>query len=166
MKNKGIEIKLAYDEIDAIKELFIEYREKLVNTYSHIEGVNFCFISFKEELNSLSEIYKLPKGRLYIAKYNNEIAGCVALKPIDNKLCEVKRLYVKKEFRGLGIGKLLMDTVIKDAKELNYKTITLETFKSLEVAVHIYYKLGFRKIEKNDKALDANILYMELDFDV
>lgn len=163
MKNKATEIKLAYGQIDTIKELFTEYREILVNSYSHIEGINFCFVSFQEELNSLEEIYKLPKGRLYIAKYNNEIAGCVALKPLDDKLCEVKRLYVRQKFRQLGIGKLLMNSIIKDAKELNYSTIVLETFESLETAVHIYYKLGFKKLEKSYETSEKDILYMGLE---
>ncbi len=87
----------------------------------------------------------------------------MALKPLDDKLCEVKRLYVREKFRHSGIGKLLMNKIIEDAKKLNYSTMVLETFDSLEAAVHIYYKLGFEKKEKDCEDLKKGIIYMTLD---
>lgn len=163
MKNKEIQIVLAYDEIDIIKELFTEYRKMLVETYKDVDGVSFCFESFEKELDNLQVKYALPKGRLYIAKYKGEVAGCVGLRYLDNNYCEVKRLYVRKEFRGLGIGRLLMESIIKDGKKLNYDLMVLDTFSALKRAVDLYYKLGFREIEKYYDSPIKNVIYLGLD---
>lgn len=163
MEKQEIQIKLAYDEIDSIKELFTEYRNMLVETYKDVEGVSSCFVSFQEELDTLKDKYALPKGRLYIAKYDGKIAGCVGLRPLDDYCCEVKRLYVRNEFRSLGIGKLLMEYIIKDGKELNYDLIVLDTFLHLERVVDLYYKLGFNEIKEYYNSPIKDVIYLGLD---
>ncbi|MCC3864375.1 GNAT family N-acetyltransferase [Terrisporobacter petrolearius] len=163
MKKREIQIKLAYDEIDSIKELFTEYKNMLVETYKDVEGVSSCFVSFQEELDTLQDKYALPKGRLYIAKYDGKIAGCAGLRSLDNHCCEVKRLYVRNEFRSLGIGKLLMEYVIKAGKELDYDLIVLDTFSHLERALDLYYKLGFKEIKEYYNSPIKDVIYLGLD---
>lgn len=163
MKKQEIQIKLAYDEIDSIKELFTEYKNMLVETYKDVEGVSSCFGSFQEELDTIKDKYSLPKGRLYIAKYNGKIAGCAGLRPLNNHCCEVKRLYVRNEFRGLGIGKLLMEYIIKAGKESDYDLIVLDTFSHLGRAVDLYYKLGFKETKKYYNSPIKDVIYLGLD---
>lgn len=163
MYNEEIQIVLAYDEIDTIKDLFTEYRDILVETYKYVEGISFCFTSFQKELDTLQEKYALPKGKLYTAKYKGKVAGCVGLIPLDNNYCEVKILYVRDEFRGLGIGKLLMKSVIEDGKKLSYDLMVLDTFSYLERAVDLYYKLGFEVTKKYYDSPIKDVIYLGLD---
>lgn len=163
MEDKDIKIILANDEIQIIKELFTEYKNMLVETYKDIEGVSLCFTNFQDELNTLREKYSLPKGRLYIAKYNGKVAGCVGLRPLSENNCEVKRLYVRDRYRSLGLGRLLMEEIIKDAKKLNYDMIVLDTFSSLKNAVSLYRKLGFEEIKKYYDSPIKDVIYLGLD---
>lgn len=105
----------------------------------------------------------MPSGRLYLAYCNGEAAGCVGLKRIDEKNCEMKRLYVRPQFRDKNIGKLLVEKVIIDAKETGYSHMLLDTLPFLESAIHIYEKFGFYTINcYNDSPMRTSI-YMRLD---
>ena len=99
-------------------------------------------MTMKHETENLEEKYGLPYGRLYIAFFNKEVAGCIALRKIDNENCELKRLYVKPEYRGKNIGSYLVKHIIKDAKEIGYKHILLDTLPFLETAINMYKKYG------------------------
>lgn len=132
-------IKLAYDDIDMIKLLFGEYTSML--------GVDLGFQNYDDELQNLPGGYALPHGRLYIAHYDDQLAGCIALRPIDNNCCEMKRLFVRPTFRGQGIGKALAEKVISDAKEMEYQAMLLDTITSLSSSIALYKKLGFYEIE-------------------
>lgn len=160
----GIEIKLAYDYSNEIKELFSEYTNMLVendpNFKEYLELQNY-----DSEIEHLTEKYGLPYGRLYIVQIDNEFAGCIGLKRIDNQNCEMKRLYVKPEFRGHKIASRPIKTIIEDAKSIGYKTMLLDTLPFLTGAIHIYKKIGFYEIEPyNNSPLDTSI-YMRLDLD-
>ena len=157
-----IKIVCGYELKDEIKELFTEYTEFLVkgdkefSKYLEIQKYN-------HEVEDLEEKYGLPKGRLYVAYFENKVAGCIALRPLNDTQCEMKRLYVRPEFRGKGIAKILTEKIISDAKEIGYSSMLLDTLPFLQIAIKMYMKMGFYEIEcYNDSPLDDTI-YMKLD---
>ena len=112
------------------------------------------------ELENLDKKYGLPKGRLYIATVEGDVAGCIALRNIDDKSCELKRLYVRPEFRGNQIGQMLIEQIISDARDIGYKQILLDTLPFLKSAIYIYEKLGFYQIRPyNDSPMKNSIYY-------
>jgi N-acetylglutamate synthase and related acetyltransferases len=157
-----MEIKLAYENNKEIKELFLEYTEMLVkndeNFKKYLELQNY-----DSELEHLSDKYGLPDGRLYIVKVDNEVAGCIGLRKIDNENCEMKRLYVRPKFRGHKIANKLVEMIIDDAKRIGYKNIFLDTFPFLVGAIYLYKKFGFNEIESYNNSPMDNLVYMKLD---
>lgn len=150
-----IDIKAAYNDLENIKLLFNEYTTML--------GVNLTFQGYDEEIKNLSGKYALPYGRLYIAYYNNKAAGCIALRKFENDGCEMKRLFVRPEYRHLKIGKKLVDKIIEDARELKYKYMVLDTLSNLHEAVSLYRKSGFQKVEAYYENPLDNVLYFKLE---
>lgn len=158
----GMEITLGYEYSSEIKELFLEYTEMLVkndgNFAKYLEVQNY-----DSELEHLADKYGLPEGRLYIVKVENEVAGCIGLRKIDNENCEMKRLYVRPKFRGHKIANKLVEMIIDDAKRIGYKNMLLDTLPFLEGAIYLYKKFGFNEIESyNNSPMDTSI-YMKLD---
>lgn len=127
------------DDLLHVKELFIEYAKSL--------GVDLSFQGFEEELNSLPGKYAEPEGCIIIALVGETPAGCVALRKIDNKRCEMKRLYVRSGFQGMGIGKELAESIVNKAKELGYDYIRLDTLPTMKRAQRLYREMGFYEIE-------------------
>jgi len=133
----GLEIILAYDKLNDIKLLFGEYVTML--------GVDLAFQNYEEELDAMPGEYVLPKGRLYLAYYNSFLAGCIALKPLENTSCEMKRLFVRPQFRGKRVGRALAERVISDARDITYDVIFLDTMGFLPDSIALYRKLGFKE---------------------
>jgi len=158
----SLKIKPAYDEFDSIVELFTEYTSAL----KEIDPTITLYLglqNYDQEIQDLNEKYGLPKGRLYIAYYENQIAGCIALRQLNDTECEMKRLYVKPKFRKHKIGTKLVETIIKDAKEIGYKAMLLDTLPSLVPAIKLYENTGFHYISAyNDSPAEATI-FMKLD---
>ncbi|PJI08154.1 MULTISPECIES: GNAT family N-acetyltransferase [Clostridium] len=157
-----IEIKLAYDNEKEIKKLFLEYTKMLVENdedfAKYLELQNYDY-----EIDHLEDKYGMPEGRLYIVKVQNEAAGCIGLKKVDDENCEMKRLYVKPAFRGQKIANKLVKTIIDDAKTIGYKNMLLDTLPFLKGAIYLYKKFGFYEIESyNNSPMDTSI-YMKLD---
>ncbi|MGN0943869.1 MULTISPECIES: GNAT family N-acetyltransferase [Fusobacterium] len=150
-----IDIKAAYNDLENIKLLFNEYTTML--------GVNLTFQGYDEEIKNLPGKYALPYGRLYIAYYNNKAAGCIALRKFENDGCEMKRLFVRPEYRHLKIGKKLVDKIIEDARELKYKYMVLDTLSNLHEAVSLYRKSGFQEVEAYYENPLDNVLYFKLE---
>jgi putative acetyltransferase len=115
----------------------------IFNEYQKYLNIDLCFQSFDYELDNLQKIYSQPKGIIILAKIGNEIAGCIALKPIEENNCEMKRLFVKPIYRGLGIGKKLVEMVINTAKNNHYEIMKLDTLINLNEAVELYKAMGF-----------------------
>ncbi len=134
-----IEIKAAYDNLDAIRDLFREYANGL--------GVDLCFQDFEQELSTLPGKYARPKGRLYLAYDEGEAIACIALRPIDERIGEVKRLYVKPTHRRQGLSKILVERIIRDASSLGYKRLVLDTLNTMTPAMNLYRSLGFVETE-------------------
>lgn len=127
------------EDLVHIKELFIEYAKSL--------GVDLSFQGFEEELKSLPGKYSEPEGSIVLALVGEKPAGCAALRRITEQICEMKRLYVRDEFRGEGLGRELADRIIERAKELDYKYIRLDTLPTMERAQDMYRDMGFYEIE-------------------
>lgn len=151
----NIKIVSAYNEIENIKVLFREYVDML--------GVNLDFQDFENELNTLPGKYSSPKGRMYIAYCDDKLAGCIALRSFEKDSCEMKRLFVRPEFRNHNIGGFLVDRIISDAKEIGYKFMVLDTLTSLKSAVSLYRKKGFKEINSYYNNPLDNVLYFKLE---
>lgn len=118
---------------------------------------------YDEELEHLDIKYGLPNGRLYVAFYHGELAGCIGLRKIDEQNCEMKRLYVRPAFRGKHIGNKLVQQIIKDAKEIGYSHILLDTLPFLKSALHLYKGYGFYEIPSYNNSPMNTSIYMKLD---
>ena len=124
--------------INQVKEMFIEYANNL--------NIDLEFQDFKQELNNLPGDYSPPTGRLLLAYYKNKLAGCIALRKFNENICEMKRLYIRKEFRSKGIEKALSNQVIKVAIKIKYNYMQLDTLPNMKQAISLYKSLGFKKI--------------------
>jgi ribosomal protein S18 acetylase RimI-like enzyme len=138
-----------------VRELFLEYARSL--------SFSLCFQSFDNELAKLPGDYAPPEGRLLLASYENQAAGCVALHKLDAEICEMKRLYVRPQFRGKGLGRALAERVITEARQIGYQSLRLDTVEPMmRAAVAMYRKLGFREIPPYRQNPVDGALYMEL----
>ncbi|MDE6712977.1 MAG: GNAT family N-acetyltransferase [Lachnospiraceae bacterium] len=152
----------AYDFPNEIRILFSEYTNMLIAGDSSFQKY-LDLQNYDEELEHLDKKYGLPDGRLYIAFYHRELAGCIGLRKIDEWNCEMKRLYVRPAFRGKKIGSKLVQLIIKDAKEIGYSHMLLDTLPFLKSAINMYETIGFYEIPSyNDSPMTTSI-YMKLD---
>ena len=138
------------EQIATAAALFREYASSL--------GVDLSFQNFEEELASLPGDYAPPRGRLLLAG-----DGCVALRPIDDEICEMKRLYVRPDARGTGLGRALVEHVIAEARAIGYRAMRLDTLPSMTTAAAMYRALGFREIEPYRFNPVAGTRFFELD---
>jgi GNAT superfamily N-acetyltransferase len=141
MKNEN-EFVLAVVQADPLlsrtRELFQEYAASL--------PVSLCFQGFTQELATLPGDYAAPEGRLLLAMSGRDAAGCVALRKWSEGACEMKRLYVRPIHRKCGLGRRLVEEVIRVAKELRYQTMRLDTLPSMVEAIALYTSMGFQEI--------------------
>ena len=156
----ALELIPAYDRQDEVRELFTEYTHMLVELDPKFQE-SLDEQNYDEELEHLEEKYSLPGGRLYLAYWDGELAGCVGMKKLDGVTGELKRLYVRPAFRGQRLGRKLVERIIEDARSLGYRRLMLDTMPVLESALHLYESMGFRVTERyNDSPLDTTI-FME-----
>lgn len=156
-----VELKLAYTSENEMRELLKEYTDSILLQGDEVKQTLFEQ-NIKEELIYPAKKYQYPSGRLYLAHVNDKAAGCVALRKIDENYCEMKRLYVRPEYRGAGISKLLVEQLIQDATEIGYQYMRLDTFPFMTTAIKMYKKYGFYEIESYGGNPASNAIFMEL----
>ena len=143
------------EHIESARELFREYESWL--------GLSLCFQNFEQELAELPGAYAEPTGRLLLAYHNGELAGCVALRKFNERTCEMKRLFVRDTFRGKGIGRFLLETIIRNAKEIGYERILLDTLPPrMNDAIALYRSIGFKEIGPYYDNPVEGAIFMEL----
>ena len=144
------------EQIEQARALFLEYAGAL--------GFHLCFQSFDKELAGLHGDYAPPEGRLLLAEHDGKLAGCVALHELDDGLCEMKRLYVRPEFRGKALGRRLAEQVIAEARAIGYASMRLDTIVGkMDAAIALYRALGFREVAPYRDNPIAGAIYMELE---
>lgn len=142
-------------QIAQARELFLEYAQSL--------GFSLCFQNFDKELADLPGEYAPPEGRLLLAEYAAQLAGCVALHKLEEGICEMKRLYLRPQFRGKGFGRVLAERIIAEARVIGYQRMRLDTVEPvMKNAVAMYRRFGFREITPYCQNPIAGALYMEL----
>lgn len=152
---ENVKIISGNENLAEIEKLFEEYKTEL--------NVDVSFQPEDITAEEISKIYSEPKGKIYLAIADNEPAGCIAFHQMKNKNnCEFKRLFVRKKFRGLAIGKILLKKSIEDAKIFGYKEIYLDTLSTLKSACKLYEKFGFEKIEPYYHNPLENVVYYRL----
>jgi len=147
------------------RELFLEYAQSL--------GFSLCFQNFDKELAELPGDYAPPEGRLLLAECAGRLAGCAALHKIHSatadarsgfEFCEMKRLYLRPQFRGKGLGRMLAERIIAEARQIGYRRMRLDTVEPvMKDAVGMYRRLGFKEIAAYRENPQSGTLYMELE---
>ena len=143
------------EHIEAARTLFEEYAASL--------GFSLCFQNFDEELKSLPGAYAPPEGRLLLALENDQLAGCIALRKLGDKVCEMKRLFVRPAYRATGLGRVLAESIIDEARKLGYTHMRLDTIPGkMDKAIALYHSIGFVEIEPYTQNPVEGAKFMEL----
>jgi ribosomal protein S18 acetylase RimI-like enzyme len=143
-------------DLAAVRGLFLEYQSEL--------GIDLCFQGFAEEVDGLPGVYAPPGGRLLVVRVAAEVTGCVGLRPLDGRTCEMKRLYLRPAARGSGAGRQLAGRALAAARELGYERMRLDTLPAMGAAQSLYESLGFVEIEPyyDNPVPGARFLELEL----
>ena len=143
------------NQIADARRLFREYEAWL--------GLDLCFQGFENELQNLPGKYSPPDGRLLLSSLDEDLAGCIALRSLEEEVCEMKRLYLRDGFRGIGLGNAMVEKLIAEARMIGYKKMRLDTYPpKMRKAVNIYESLGFSAIPPYYNNPHEGVLFMEL----
>jgi len=143
-------------DIEQARTLFKEYQAGL--------GISLCFQNFDDELKNLPGDYAPPDGRLWLATDEGALAGCIALRKVAEGVCEMKRLFVRPAYRGTGLGRKLVESLIDEARKLGYTKMRLDTLAGrMDKAIALYRSFGFVEIEPYYKTPIAETKFLELE---
>jgi GNAT superfamily N-acetyltransferase len=142
------------EQIEEVRRLFEEYWSAF--------GFTPCFQNFGEEVANLPGAYAAPDGRLALALVDGAAAGCIALRRFDELRAEAKRLYVRPQFRGLGIGRALMEWVIAEARRAEYRELVGDTLPVMATALEMYDRMGFERIDAYSGVPTPGAVYLRL----
>jgi ribosomal protein S18 acetylase RimI-like enzyme len=131
------------DEMAVVRALFMEY----ANEIHEATGLDLAFQSFDEELATLPGKYSPPHGTILLGELDGIPRGIVALRPFDQRISEMKRLFVRPEARGYRLGHLLVESIIQSARQIGYRAIRLDSLPHMKGAIALYRSLGFEDIE-------------------
>ncbi len=141
-------------ELREARALFLEYAAAI--------GVDLRFQGFHEEIASLPGEYAPPRGALLLLRADDQVAGCVALRPFAPGICEMKRLYVHPDFTGKGIGKRLVEAIVQAGRDLKYRAMRLDTLPYMKAAISLYRTAGFKPIPRYYDTPLKDTIFMEL----
>ncbi len=141
-------------DVDEVRKLFLEYAASL--------EISLCFQDFESELASLPGKYAPPSGRLLLAREGNASAACVAVRPLEAGICEMKRLFVRPQWRSKGLGRVLAEAITAAAREAGYDRMRLDTLNTMKPAIELYSSLGFCRIEPYYDNPSERAVFMEL----
>jgi putative acetyltransferase len=149
--------------VQAESEAQIDDARTLFREYEAWFGLDLCFQGFEQELVGLPGKYAMPDGRLYLAHSDEKLAGCIAMRKLEDGICEMKRLFVRRGFRGQKIGLRLIEALIEAARCERYSKMRLDTFPAkMAKAVRLYESYGFHSIAPYYNNPNKGVLFMEL----
>ena len=140
----------------------IELVRCLFRAYAEATGACECFQGFAREVVHLPGQYAPPTGRLLMAEVEGRPAGCVAVRKLEDGLCEMKRLYALSEFRGRKLGRQLAEAIMADARRIGYRAMRLDTLPSMVAARALYQSLGFRPIPRYNDTPGEGVIHLEI----
>jgi GNAT superfamily N-acetyltransferase len=144
------------EHIDQVRTLFTEYEASL--------NISLCFQNFDQEMKGLPGKYAPPDGRLLLSTVDDELAGCIALRKLSPGVCEMKRLFVRPAFRSHGLGRVLVEAIIDEARKLGYTHMRLDTLPGLmDKAIALYRSFGFVDIQPYCQNPVEGAKFMELE---
>jgi len=144
------------NDLEEARTLFKEYEAGL--------GISLCFQSFDQELANLPGDYAPPQGRLLLAREHDQLLGCIALRPVGPTTCEMKRLFVRSEYRARGLGRVLVEAIIEEARKIGYAHMRLDTLPGrMDRAIALYRSIGFVEIPPYYNSPVDTTTFMELD---
>ena len=144
------------EDIQRARGLFEEYASGI--------GISLCFQNFDQELKNLPCDYAPPDGRLLLATEDDQLAGCIALRNLGGNVCEMKRLFLRPAYRGGGRGKVLVESIIDEARKLGYTHMRLDTLPGrMDKAIALYRSIGFVEIGPYCENPVEGAKFMELD---
>jgi carbonic anhydrase len=141
-------------ELATVRDLCREYWDSL--------GLSADFQNFEKELDSLPGPYDTPGGRLLLARIQHDPAGTIAMKRLDERSCEAKRLYVRPQYRGKGLATALLEKLLLDARDLGYTQMYCDTLKTMTAALNMYTQLGFAEVDPYSANPTPNAIYLRL----
>jgi putative acetyltransferase len=156
MNNVVIKVATTATDFSEGKRMFLEYAEML--------GFSLCFQGFDRELETLHIMYAPPTGQLFLVENNEETLGCGGIRRYDDQAAELKRMYLRPELRGLGLGQQLLDTAMTAAANLGYHSLRLDTVPTMTAAIALYHKNGFINLDFHKAGDPEGLIYMERRF--
>ena len=148
---------------EARSKSLVSSARELIREYSAFLGIDLSFQNFEKEMEEFPLQYARPEGRILVAVEGGKSVGVVGLRRFSGKICELKRMYVRPDFRGRGIGRLLAARAIEEARAIGYARMRLDTLSRLKEAVSLYDSLGFKEIGPYRANPNKGVIYMELD---
>ena len=149
--------------VEAVSTADYAIGRAMFEEYARAIDVDLCFQDFAAELDRLSVMYAPPAGALLLARTGSEVAGCVGLRKLRDDISEMKRLYVRPEFRGRHIGRHMAEEIVRRARELGYRTLVLDTLGTMEAAQGLYVSMGFKPATSYYVNPLPNVKYYSLD---